>query len=173
MPKPAENPWRKEEREERKGTKAPKKKLDKKFYESDGSEKLNGRAEESEDSSPDSSSSSSSSSEESEEEPKVEPAVVKPRQQKKPQKTKPLPLPAASESSSSSDSDSDEDVKKPAKKATKKPGATPATKPRCSSHSSHLIMLCQFGHQQDKTRLGRKTFWKLKPAMLRHLKLMG
>ena len=169
MPKPAENPWRKEEREERKGTKAPKKKLDKKFYESDGSEKLNGRAEESEDSSPD----SSSSSEESEEEPKVEPAVVKPRQQKKPQKTKPLPLPAESESSSSSDSDSDEDVKKLAKKATKKPGATPATKPRCSSHSSHLIMLCQFGHQQDKTRLGRKTFWKLKPAMLCHLKLMG
>ena len=115
VPKPAENPWKKDVKEppkkDGKKTKKPKDQAAK-FYESDASDKM----DESQDSDPDSSSSSSSSSSDSESEedvaPKIKTTAAKPQ-------TKPQPKPQ----------------QKPRPKPQQKPKAKPA-KPDSSSSSS-------------------------------------
>jgi len=134
VPKPEENPWKKEEKV--KGDKKRMKKdgSEKNFYDSDGSTKLNGNRSETEESSSDSESSESDSSESSDD---SEPEPVKPipASKKKPVTTKPpqkpkvIPVkPKVESESSDSESSSDEeiDTSKPPTKLTKsKPEALP------------------------------------------------
>lgn len=115
VPKPAENPWRKEQEEGRGKTKRGKESKTKsaKFYESDGSAKMNGNDHESLDSSSSSSSSSGSSSSDSDEETPPPVNKPKPKPETKPSPAKPKPPKARPVESSSSSGSSDDEAPAP------------------------------------------------------------